>query len=104
MIYRLEDIVYVQVEVTSKCNSACPQCPRNVFGGRDLPTLPLVDLTLEDCQKIFAEDFRRSIKTLYICGAYAAPILTRYTLNPVRWFRPVNQSLKIGRPKSSGKI
>ncbi|OGQ06015.1 MAG: hypothetical protein A3F82_05185 [Deltaproteobacteria bacterium RIFCSPLOWO2_12_FULL_44_12] len=96
MIYRLEDIVYVQVEVTSKCNSACPQCPRNVFGGRDLPTLPLVDLTLEDCQKIFPEDFVRSIKTLYMCGTYGDPIVSRYTLDTVRWLRSVNPSLEIG--------
>lgn len=96
MIYRLSDIVYVQLEVTSKCNSACPQCPRNIFGGRDLPTLPLTDLTVEDCRRIFPEDFLRSIKTLYMCGTYGDPIMSGYTLDIVRWLRSVNSALEIG--------
>lgn len=96
VLYRLEDIVYVQLEPTSKCNSACPQCPRNIFGGWDLPTLPLVDLTLEDCQKIFPEDFVRSVKTFYMCGTYGDPIMSRHTLDIVQWLRSVNASLEIG--------
>lgn len=43
-MYRFESIVDVHLEITSKCNVRCPQCPRNADDGATNPELPEVEL------------------------------------------------------------
>ena len=38
-MYKYEDIKEVHLEVTQRCQAACPMCDRNMNGGDDNPHL-----------------------------------------------------------------
>jgi hypothetical protein len=42
----------VHLEITDKCNAACPQCARNDKGGAVNPLLPLVELSCADIRQM----------------------------------------------------
>lgn len=88
---RYEDIRVLHLEVTTRCNAACPMCARNVLGGRDNPHLPLVDLGCEDLAQALRRDgFIDQLGRVYLCGNYGDPINHRDLLDMV-------SSLKGGR-------
>ena len=53
MLYTYKEIKTVHLEITDKCNAACPMCARNINGGEDNPQLPGTELFIEDIKRIF---------------------------------------------------
>ena len=56
-LYQYEEIGNVHLELTHRCNAACPMCARNLSGGITNPNLPLVELSLSDIERIFTPSF-----------------------------------------------
>ena len=58
-MYKVEDIKTVHLEVTQRCNAACPMCDRNENGGAVNQHIRgnLKELSLEDCKAIFPPEF-----------------------------------------------
>ena len=48
----IEDINWLHIELSSKCQAACPMCNRNSYGGMKNPKLVLADWTLEEFKTI----------------------------------------------------
>jgi len=94
MIYHFEDIKGVHLEVTTKCNANCPMCGRNAFG-RVCPGLPLTELTLKDCKRIFPPAFLNQLTDISICGAYGDPVLAQELLEIIEYMRCNNPNIKI---------
>lgn len=94
MIYNFKDIKGVHLELTTKCNANCPMCGRNAFGVVR-PGLPLTELTLADCKKIFPPAFLGQLENISMCGVYGDPILARDLLPIIKYLRSNNQNLKI---------
>ena len=85
-LYLPAGIRVVHLEVSTKCNAACPQCPRNVRGGRDNPALPLVDLSLAQV-KLLVDPGATSLaglRKIFLCGNYGDPTAARDCLAIVR--------------------
>lgn len=40
-MFNIDSIDEYQLEITTYCNAACPQCPRNILGGGVNPHMPL---------------------------------------------------------------
>ena len=96
-MYSYADIKKVHLEITSKCNASCPQCSRNFFGKPiSHQLLPQVELTLEDVQKIFPEDFVNQLKVLFMSGTYGDPMVARDTLEVFEYFRACNSRVRLG--------
>lgn len=95
MIYDYYDIKSVHLEVTSKCNASCPMCARNVLGGKTNPQLPLSELTLDDCKKMFPVDFVKRLNRMFMCGNFGDPIVAKDTLDIFRWFRDINPDIRL---------
>ena len=53
MYHNFESIKDMHVEITNRCNAACPMCARNHFGGATKKDLRLDEWTSEDVRKIF---------------------------------------------------
>ena len=51
MIYKYEDVRAIHLEITEKCQAACPMCDRNIHGGKDNPNLGMHELSLDDIKK-----------------------------------------------------
>ena len=79
-MYKYEDIREVHLEVTQKCQAACPMCDRNQNGGAVNPHINLDELTLNDCKQIFSPTFIKQLKKLYMCGNLGDPIIAKDTL------------------------
>ena len=95
MLYRYTDIKTVHLEVTDKCNAACPMCARNINGGEDNPQLPNVELSLEDVKTMFPVDFIKQLDRMYMCGNYGDPIAARDTLEIFQYFREHNSKMML---------
>ena len=85
----------LHIELTSKCNAACPQCLRNVRGGRDNPRLPLTELTLADVQRV-VDPLLPHLRRVMLCGNYGDPSSGRDCVRVVEYLRRAKPSLVVG--------
>lgn len=74
----------VELEITSKCNAACPQCIRNFYGGPKWPSVPLVSLKLDFLKDKLSELLAES-NVLHLCGTYGDPCVHNQFIDIVRW-------------------
>jgi len=82
-----------QLEITTYCNAACPQCPRNIQGGRVNPYLPLVHLDRTVIDAAFTVDHCQNLKQIFFCGSYGDPIMHPEFLDILQDFRNKNPTL-----------
>lgn len=61
------DIKKIQIDHTSRCNLACPQCAR-IYKNKINPSMPISDLTIKD-YKIILEPFDNDIE-IFHCGNF----------------------------------
>ena len=73
--FSYEAIEEYQLEITTYCNAACPQCPRNENGGKVNPYLNVCHLDGSVIDKVFPEDLCRRLKQVFFCGSYGDPIM-----------------------------
>lgn len=64
----INDIQKLQIDHTSRCNCACPQCAR-MFNDSLNPSMPITDLTVDD-YKILLQPFAANSLTIFHCGNY----------------------------------
>jgi MoaA/NifB/PqqE/SkfB family radical SAM enzyme len=95
-MYRYDEIAEVHVELTTRCNASCPQCPRNLSGGAVNPALPIAELVLDDIRRIFPAELTRRLRKLYACGNYGDPMVARDTLPIFEHLRAENPDLELG--------
>ena len=65
------------IELTDKCNAACPMCSRTEQLDRCKPNLAKVqniELTLADFQAHFTDDFCRQVEDVDLCGGLGDPL------------------------------
>jgi len=89
-------------EITTACNAACPQCPRNYYGGKTWKNLPIIQNSLSWAQTHFTEKFIKKLKRIDFCGTYGDPILNNEFLEIVRWVRTVNNELHLSVKTNGG--
>lgn len=85
----------LQLELTTLCNAACPQCARNVCGF-DIPDLPVHKWSLQSIKQYLPVDFIQQLNFIYFCGSYGDPFMAVDFLDIARYFRSVNPSIKLG--------
>tara|TARA_B100001287_G_scaffold245232_1_gene222364 strand:- start:885 stop:1967 length:1083 start_codon:yes stop_codon:yes gene_type:complete len=101
-MYRYEDIEAVHLEITQKCQAACPMCDRNMNGGEDNPHITNAELSFEDCQTIFPPEFIKQLKTMYMCGNLGDPIVARDSLEVFDYFRQHNSNMWLSMNTNAG--
>jgi len=82
-----------QIEITSYCNAACPQCPRNDLGQSINPYMPLTHLDSDVIDKAFDYDLCRRLRQIFFCGSYGDPIMHPDFRQILRNFRAKNPTL-----------
>lgn len=94
-MYKTHEIRTVHLEITDKCNAACPMCARNINGGEDNPQLPGTELSIDDIKQIFRPEFVKQLDRMYMCGNYGDPIAARDTLETFQYFREHNDKINL---------
>lgn len=90
-----EKIKKLHIELTTRCNSVCPDCPRNLRGVEVIDNFPLCQLSLEQIKKILPRDFLQQIKIVLINGNYGDFIAAKDALPIVQYIKQANSSIKI---------
>ena len=76
-----------QIEVTTYCNAACPQCPRNNNGSGVNPYLTLEHLPKAVIDSAFDAKLCNRLRQVFFCGSYGDPIMHPDFLDILRDFR-----------------
>ena len=89
------DIRSVHLEISTRCNAACPECPRNFRGVDLVDTYPICDMSLDQAQTIFTLPFLKQLDHILINGNYGDFVTARDGLAIVEYFRSANPKLQI---------
>jgi MoaA/NifB/PqqE/SkfB family radical SAM enzyme len=82
-----------QLEITSYCNAACPQCPRNENGQGINKRMPLCHLNKSVINQTFTPELCNRLQQIFFCGSYGDPIMHPDFLDILRDFRLKNPTL-----------
>ena len=92
-MFSLDSVTEYQIEVTSFCNAACPQCPRNFNGFGVNPYMPLQHLSRKVLSKTFTKDIVSRCHQIFFCGSYGDPIMHPDFLDILADFRQLNETV-----------
>ena len=101
-MYSYKDIRTVHLEITQRCQAACPMCDRNENGGADNRHITNAELSFEDCQAIFPTAFIEQLDTMYMCGNLGDPIVARDSLEVFDYFRQNNNKMWLSMNTNAG--
>ena len=101
-MYNYQDIKTIHLEITQKCQAACPMCDRNQNGGDLNPHINLDELSLLDCKDIFSPTFIKQLNKMYMCGNLGDPISARDTLEVFEYFRSHNPDMQLSMNTNAG--
>jgi MoaA/NifB/PqqE/SkfB family radical SAM enzyme len=90
-----QNIRDVHLEISTKCNAACPGCPRNVRGVDIKTDYPRYSMTIQDAQQIFTQPFLNQLDTIFINGNLGDFVAAKDGMEIVRYFRQSNSQLKV---------
>jgi MoaA/NifB/PqqE/SkfB family radical SAM enzyme len=82
-----------QIEITTYCNAACPQCPRNNLGTGINSYMPLTHLPRATIDQAFDAELCQRLQQVFFCGSYGDPIMHPDFLDILRDFRSKNPTL-----------
>ena len=68
----------VNVEISTKCNAACPLCPRNYNGYGVRDNFPLRDMTADEFKRIIEQ--MPNINFVSLCGNYGDPAISKHVI------------------------
>ena len=92
-MFNVDRIQEYQIEITSYCNAACPQCPRNENGQGINPRMPLCHMDRQVIDRTFTTDVCNGLHQIFFCGSYGDPIMHPEFLDILRDFRRKNPTL-----------
>lgn len=86
-LFKYDLIDEYQIEITSLCNAACPQCPRNNLGEGINPYMPLTSIKREVIDRAFPKELVQRLRQVFFCGSYGDPIAHHEFLDILKDFR-----------------
>ena len=86
-----EDVKWIHVELSSKCNAWCPACPRNTNGYGLSPWLIEQDLSIERYIEIL--NLLPNLEVVQLCGNLGDPIIATNILDAIAY--AINRKLKV---------
>lgn len=92
-LFNFNSVKEYQIEITTYCNAACPQCPRNVQGSGLNPYMPLLHLDRDTIDAAFSVAHCENLKQIFFCGSYGDPIMHPDFLDILQDFRRKNSTL-----------
>jgi MoaA/NifB/PqqE/SkfB family radical SAM enzyme len=87
---------HFHLELTTKCNSACPICPRFIIGTPvRTSNIELWEITIDHIKKWYSSEFIQKIGSMNICGNFGDPIVCKDLYEIVEYFHTNNKSMNI---------
>ena len=92
-MFNYHSVSEYQIEITTYCNAACPQCPRNSNGVGINPYMPLTHLSRDTIDQAFDTELCQHLRQVFFCGSYGDPIMHPNFLEILRDFRRKSPTL-----------
>ena len=90
---KYKEILSVHLEISSRCNAACPDCLRNFRGVDIIDTYPVCDMTLTEFKQIFSKEFLQQLDHFGINGNYGDFVTARDALEIVEYIVKCNPDI-----------
>jgi MoaA/NifB/PqqE/SkfB family radical SAM enzyme len=94
-MFKFNELSAIQLEITSRCQAACPMCERNNHGGLPNPNLIESDWSLDDFKKIMSPKLLKQIKSICFCGNFGDPIMNDDLIEMCRYAKSVVSNIII---------
>jgi MoaA/NifB/PqqE/SkfB family radical SAM enzyme len=91
----LSHITDLHIELTDKCQAACPMCARNHSGGKTRSFIKNKEISFEDFKKWFSIEFLSNLKNFYSCGNYGDPVFATDCLEIYDYVRTANPNARL---------
>ena len=91
----LDSITALHIELTDKCQAACPMCARNINGGADRPFIKNADISIEQFKQWFTPAFLSKLNNFYSCGNYGDPAFAKDCLEIYTYVRECNPTTRL---------
>jgi|SaaInlV_125m_DNA_1040241.scaffolds.fasta_scaffold09571_3 MoaA/NifB/PqqE/SkfB family radical SAM enzyme len=101
-MFEFKKLKDIHLEITSKCQAACPMCERNNHGAMPNPNLIESDWSLEDFKKIMSPNLLNQIKSLRFCGNFGDPIINDNLIEMCRYTKLVDKNINIDIHTNAG--
>ena len=101
-MFKYDNVIRVEVELTTICQAACPQCPRNMYGGKVIDDLPIQSWTIDQFMTVFTADVLNHIKMIYFCGTYGDPLACKDLVSICEYAKQVAPDIRIGLHTNGG--
>ncbi len=85
----------LQIEPTTACALACPQCARYVEDSVN-PLMTPAELGLVDIQRLCPVSWVQRLRKMFLCGNYGEPAAARDCIAIMRWFQEINPGITLG--------
>jgi MoaA/NifB/PqqE/SkfB family radical SAM enzyme len=92
---KYNEIQKVHLEISTRCNAACPLCPRNLHGVEIIEDYPLCDMSLPEVKQIFSVAFLQQLNQFLINGNLGDFVTARDGLAIVQYLRESAPDLEI---------
>ena len=89
-MYSVEQL---HVELTDKCQAACPMCARNHNGHGVRPFLTNIEITIDNFNTWFPPEFLQTLKVFYASGNYGDPAFATDCLEIYKHVRHCNPDI-----------
>jgi len=95
LLYKLDQIKEIHLEITSKCQAKCPMCARRSHGGILNPFISLNEINLETFKLWFPISFIKQLNRLFMCGNLGDPIIAQDTLEIFKYLKEINPDISL---------
>jgi MoaA/NifB/PqqE/SkfB family radical SAM enzyme len=92
---RSNDVKSVHIELSSYCNAACPNCPRNFYGGNLREGVVPSTMSYDDFVNIFPIEWWKGKNKVLFCGNYGDPIMSIHLVDIIEYIKKCNSDIEI---------
>lgn len=86
IMYNIQDIGHLHLEISSKCNAECPLCPRNFYGYPYNDGYIEHNMSLSEAQHIFQPKFLKQLTEIDINGNFGDSVMNPDTVEIIKYF------------------
>lgn len=94
-MFKFDNLREVHLEITNRCQAACPMCPRNIHGGIENPLLKINDWTYDDFIGIFNKQVVQQVTSYIFCGNFGDPVLNKDLVKMCEYITTHNPSAAV---------
>ena len=69
------ELKYIDIEISSKCQAQCPMCVRNVYGGIKNNNFIEANMSFETFKDIMSIDVLNQVQIIIFSGVYGDPLM-----------------------------